>query len=62
MQIVEGFVRPKHVAERLGISKPKVYQMIDKGIFDSRRIDGCVVVLESSLNRYIKELLERRND
>jgi excisionase family DNA binding protein len=60
-------VNPEHlltaaqVAEMLGISRAKAYEMFSRGLFPTVRIDNLVRVRRGDLERYIREKTQLGN-
>ncbi len=50
-------LRPMEVAERLSVSRGKIYQMIKKGAVPSVNIDGCLRIPEEALQKMILQQL-----
>ena len=55
-------LKPDEVAQMLGLGRSKTYQLIKDGAIPSIQIGGSIRVPADSLNRWIEELVEPKDD
>jgi len=54
------FVRPKEVAERLGVSKHTVIRLIERGVLSGIRVGDQYRIRKESVERLINPDIERQ--